>query len=133
MGKTVYNIISFVLAISLGGGAISPLYPDCISRRTGQRVCEHNHDRMAAETYAAADILVKEIKRVPCQMNRVYTFVAPERARRKIERPSAGAYVVQVHENSLLTAYVRGHARRMSTPLRAAPERLYLQNLVLLI
>jgi hypothetical protein len=133
MAGRIHKILPLVLAISLGGGTISPLYAECISRCAGQRVCEHNYDRMATETYAVADILVKEIKRVPCQMNRAYTFVAPERALRKMERLGAGAYVVQVHENSLLTAYVRGHARRMSTPLQVAPEPLYLQNLILLI
>jgi hypothetical protein len=88
---------------------------------------------MAPERYAMSDILVNEIKRAPCQMNEALAFVAPERALQKIERLGTGAYVVQVHENSLLAAYVRGHARRMGTPLQVEPEPLYLLNLILLI
>jgi hypothetical protein len=112
---------------------MSPVYADCISRCQAQQECKLHKDRMTPERYGRPAIFVKEIKRVPCQMTKALTFVTQERALRKIERPGEVAHVVQIHENSPLTAYVRGHARRMSNPLRIAPEPLYLQNLILLI
>jgi hypothetical protein len=110
-----------------------PVYADCISRCQAQRECKFHNDRMTPERYGGLAIFDKEIKRAPCQMSVALSFVTQERALRKIERPSEVAHVVQIHENSPLTAYVKGHARRMSTSVRVAPEPLYLQNLALLI
>jgi hypothetical protein len=133
MKRTIPSILSLILAISLGGGAVSPLFVDCRSRCAGESGCNYNALPMAAARYASAGMLVKEINSTPCHMDQAFTFVAPVRVVRKMEPLGTGAYTVQIRENSALALYLTGRAWRTPTSLRVAPEQLYLQNLTLLI